>query len=183
MTGPIIMPYIPYGGSSDDENKKINIGEVSFKKGDVVKSETAQKNGQTINTVFLKDGTKLSFPEQDPKNNAGVSIFGEQRFVYPIATHTAQKVTLKKLDNAEVTGTEKTDSYVLEGCRDSKVNVSQKDGKKDIVLVKDAKTFLGFKTDRKSSGNEVLFSDGDDVRINGKDYAGTDVSGINKVKE
>lgn len=49
---------------------KINIGGVSFNKKDVESSEKINKNGKQINSVWLKGGTNIQFPNQAAGNEA-----------------------------------------------------------------------------------------------------------------
>jgi len=156
----------------------IKIGEVSFNKKDIAKTEKTQKDGQTINTVFLKDGTKLSYPEQNPENNANVSVFdktdiqvfysGDQE-VYTEMSNGKFEVHFTKLDSAEITGTKNEDHYRLKGCKDSKIDISQNDGKADKVQMLDDPSVFG--KVRKSSGNEVSFGKGDIVETPKRDVA------------
>ena len=49
------------------DNNNINIGGVKFNKTDVVKSEVVKKDGKELNSVFLRDGTKMVYPNQAEK--------------------------------------------------------------------------------------------------------------------
>ena len=44
------------------DSNNINIGGVRFNKQDVAKVETIKQNGKVMNSVFLRDGTHMVFP-------------------------------------------------------------------------------------------------------------------------
>ena len=56
------------------QTDKINIGNVSFYKNDVKESSVQYKNGEKLNCVFLKDGTKITFKDQRADANASVQM-------------------------------------------------------------------------------------------------------------
>lgn len=163
----------------------MKIGGVSFNKNDVKSSEQIQKDGKTLNSVFLKDGTQVVFPNQSEGNQAEITqrygqkqVFdyhfgyqassGEVKYHYgPRMVEDKDKVITdaNNLYGLEITGTEKADTYYLEGCVNSKVDVSQDDGKKDTVHISDRETGLFKKTTYKSSGNVVELGKDDVARI------------------
>ena len=51
---------------------KISIGNVSFDKNDVKESMVQYKDGQKLNCVFLKNGTKITFKDQEADARASV---------------------------------------------------------------------------------------------------------------
>ena len=55
-----------------DQIGKINIGNVSFDKNDVKESSVQYKNGEKVNCVFLKNGTKITFKDQKADAKASV---------------------------------------------------------------------------------------------------------------
>jgi len=158
----------------------ISIGGVRFNKNDVAKSETTQKDGQTINTVFFKDGTKLSFPEHTKKDYAEAGLFdiykeGDTKCRYNASLgrsvcstdyeKTGEKtVRFEQMKNAEITGTMNKDTYVLKGCQNSKIELGHDDGQEDRLFIED----FGF---IRSSGNEVFFGKGDEVTL-GEEWFG-----------
>ena len=145
------------------DNNSISIGGVKFNKNDVAKSEVIKKDGKELNSVFLRDGTKMVYPNQSEKNESIVSMtdktrtekspFGysvtEGEFVVdygydPTVINISKKevktgdvsVDFYRVNGAEITGTKKEDDYTLYGCRNTKVDVSQKDGKVDVVDIR-----------------------------------------------
>lgn len=137
-------------------NKTVKIGGVTFNKADVKLSKVIKKDGKTINSVFLKDGTHIEFPNQAADNRSRVDQLnassGSSDFTYEYGynwesgeyeqhwtTHSrkddpTEKITLfKRMRGAKITGTEKRDDYRLFGCCDTTVDLSQNDGKIDYV--------------------------------------------------
>ena len=51
----------------------INIGGVKFNKNDIKSSEKIQKDGFQLISVFMKDGTKVVFPNQSAKNESAIT--------------------------------------------------------------------------------------------------------------
>lgn len=146
------------------EPNRISIGGVSFNKNDIKSSEVIKQDGKEMNSVFLRDGTHLVFPNQAEKNESYVQMtdkvehkngpvgyslskgkFGINYGVDPTMVDVSGKtvktgdvsIDFYRMKDAQITGTEKADDYTLSGCRSSKVDVSQDDNKKDIVNVKD----------------------------------------------
>lgn len=144
-------------------NDNISIGGVRFNKQDVQKSETIKQDGKVMNSVFLRDGTKVVYPNQagnnesmvvmsdkTKKERSGVGIdmsSGNVTINYgqPGVMGLGDKevktgevdINFYRMNGAEITGTEKHDDYTLSGCQNTNVDVSQKDGSRDIVFVKD----------------------------------------------
>lgn len=139
-------------------NNSINIGGVQFTKTDVVKSEQIKRDGETLNSVFLKDGTQITFPNQDAKNEAKITQRdevltthnGPQNYSY---VETGNYFTdVERLSGASIMGTDKKDNYTLKGCDNTTVDISQNDHYADSVKFEDAT--LGKKS-YASHNNEV----------------------------
>lgn len=170
------------------DSNSINIGGVKFNKADIKSAGTVEREGKTLNSVFLKDGTQVVFPNQSEKNESSVeqhnhvtskpvqkygmhmSVDGEMEMGWYMGTerteHPDKKVTtFNRMAKAEITGTENEDRYYLEGCKDSKVDVSQEDGYNDYVNVSDNTRIKSlFSTETyESSGNEVKLNYGDEA--------------------
>ena len=137
-------------------NDKIIIGGVSFNKADIKSSEKIQKDGKTLNSVFLNDGTHVVFPNQSEGNQSTISqknlVTSQPTIGYGLSwqndyeigpyikqediEHPDKKVTtFERLSGAEITGTDAEDRYYLKGCNNTTVDVSQNDGKTDRVDV------------------------------------------------
>lgn len=146
------------------ENNNINIGGVRFNKKDVAKFETIKQDGKVSNSVFLRDGTHMVFPNQAAKNESVVSMHDKVRtekspFGYSMSTgefgidygtdptminmNKREVLTgdvdidFYRLKDAQITGTNKEDDYTLRGCRNTKVDISQNDENVDVVNIKD----------------------------------------------
>lgn len=146
------------------ENNNINIGGVRFNKKDVAKFETIKQDGKVSNSVFLRDGTHMVFPNQAAKNESVVSMhdevktekspfgysmssgeFGVDTGTDPTMINIGGKevetgnvdIDFYRLKNAQIIGTNKQDDYTLHGCRGTKVDVSQNDDARDVVKIKD----------------------------------------------
>ncbi len=125
-------------------NNDINIGGVNFRKDDVKSSEVISSEGKQLNSVFLNDGTHIVYPDQDASKNSTVTqynlsdVFGSNQngdYYYKGLKGT----DFERISGAEITGTDARDTYVLRGCDNTKVDFSQKDGKRDKVIQKDSK--------------------------------------------
>lgn len=146
------------------EPNRISIGGVSFNKNDVKTSEVIKQDGKEMNSVFLRDGTHLVFPNQAGKNESYVQMtdkvkhkdgpvgyslsddkIGINYGVDPTMIDISGKdvktgdvsIGFYRMKGAQISGTDKADDYLLSGCRDSKVDVSQDDNKDDVVTIKD----------------------------------------------
>jgi len=167
-------------------DKVFNIGGVQFNKNDVKKSEVINKDGQEINSVFLRDGTHVEFPTQNKENDAKVSVeeilklnksaIGFNVITKELAPNKIQRpwvvplndreiktgdfqVKFERIDDAVITGTKNKDSYNLEGCKNSIVDLSQQDNNTDKVKIKKSVIFdtnTGETTKVKSSGNIII---------------------------
>ena len=104
---------------------KIKIGNVQFDSADVAKSSVVYKNGEKLNCVFLKDGTKLTFKDQD-NPRASVQTGRDMG--------TGRDGTgFSNIKGLTIEGTEKPEYYHLFNCDDPTVNVEA--GGDDIVRV------------------------------------------------
>ena len=185
------------------ENQSINIGGVRFNKQDVQKSEVIKQDGKVMNSVFLRDGTHMVYPTQADKNESVVEMHDKTKtqkspFGYSVATgefgidygtdptmiNLNKKEVLTgnvdidfyRLSGAQITGTSKEDDYTLKGCRNTKVDVSQNDGARDVVFIEDDdknEHYRGF------FGNREPVPYGNQHSVDGKVF----VSGNNQVKQ
>lgn len=146
---------------SNNNVQTVKIGGVTFNKADVKSSEVIVKDGKKINSVFLQDGTHVEFPTQSDNNQSSVSQSNstytqpaykwgynfrsgkhEYHLTYETKEDPSKKVTnFSRMSGATITGTENEDTYNLYGCSNSKVDVSQNDGKADTV--RDSKDHTG----------------------------------------
>ena len=180
------------------DNNNINIGGVKFNKTDVVKSEVVKKDGKELNSVFLRDGTKMVYPNQAEKNESIVSMtdktrtekspFGysvaEDEFVVdygydPTVINLNKKevktgnvsVDFYRINGAEITGTKKEEDYTLYGCRNTKVDVSQNDKNVDVVDIRNDdrnEHYRGFFGNREPVKGKTQHSKDGKVFISGK---------------
>lgn len=145
------------------EPNRISIGGVSFDRNDVKTSEVIKQDGKVMNSVFLRDGTHLVFPNQAGKNESYVKMkdkiehingpvgyslskeevginFGVDPTMIDLSgkdVKTGVSIDFYRMKGAQITGTYNADDYTLSGCRDSKVDVSQDDNKGDNVKIED----------------------------------------------
>lgn len=104
---------------------KITIGKVKFDAADVAKSSVIYRNGEKINCVFLQDGTKLTFKDQD---NPRASVCTGHDM------GTGRDGTgFSNIKGLTIEGTEKPEYYHLFNCDSPTVNVESGGG--DIVRV------------------------------------------------
>ena len=184
------------------ENQSINIGGVRFNKQDVQKSEVIKKDGKQMNSVFLRDGTHIVFPNQSSKNESVVDIYDKTRteespFGYNMSTGEFTvnygpnldpcvidvgakevktgdvEIDFYRINGAQITGTKKCDDYSLKGCRNTSVDLSQNDGKADKVAIEDDDENKHLKAFGKKHVRDTQHS------VDGKVY----VSGNNQVKQ
>ncbi len=150
-------------------DNSLNIGGVNFRKDDVQSSEVIVKDGQELNSVFLNDGTHIVYPNQDETKNPKITQYDEVNMRGNAHDgmqyySTGNKNTdFERLSGAEITGTNKKDTYILKGCDNTKVDLSQNDGKSDKVVQKDSKVD-GEKV--KSTNNTVTLGDKKDKVTN-----------------
>ncbi len=185
------------------ENQSINIGGVRFNKQDVQKSEVIRQDGKIMNSVFLRDGTHMVFPNQADKNESVVEMhdktktqkspfgysvadgeFGIDYGTDPTMINFGKKevktgdvdIDFYRLNGAQITGTSKKDDYTLKGCRNTRVDVSQNDGSRDVITIRDDNQnehYRGF------FGNREPVPMGNQHSVDGKVF----LSGNNQVKQ
>ncbi len=166
----------------------IKIGGVKFNKADVKSSEVIVKDGKKVNSVFLQDGTHLEFPTQSAENKSSVTQ-GNHTYSVPAYKHgfntrtgkmemywtTEQKedpsvkvTQLNRMTGAKITGTENEEHYHLNGCTNSEVDLSQNDGKHDIVYEHSSHTGSLFGgTDWEHGNNTFKLSNSDVADVAG----------------
>ena len=131
-------------------SNNISIGGVKFNKHDVQKSEQIEKDGKVLNSVFLKDGTQIVFPEQKAEDKVSVEQYNSQHNNEYDDLNTANDYHTRifHMSDAQVIGTKKEDEMYLFGCKNVNVDVSN-DYNRDYVQIQDG--MGGYK----SSGNSV----------------------------
>ena len=161
------------------DNFKI-IGGVKFNEKDIVSSEKISQDGKEYNSVFLKDGTKIVYPEQNPDNDASVSATHEY---YETVWHHGYKThwsTVEKriaptsvigFNGGTLIGTENKDRYSIIGCENMTIDISQDDSKGDNVKLQ----ARGFLCDQGNQNNTIIHRKEDSI-IDG-------VFGLNKKNE
>ena len=151
------------------DNNNINIGGVRFNKQDVQKSEVIKQDGKELNSVFLNNGTKVVYPNQADKNESFVEIKTHSSQVtnkYGTVHHTSKSTDFYRLNGAEVTGTDKSDTYNFNGCRNTKVDMSQDDGHLDLVEFQDDVNSGRKSEHTHSNTNKVFISGNNEVKQN-----------------
>ena len=110
---------------------KINIGNVSFDKNDVKESMVQYKDGQKLNCVFLKNGTKITFKDQKADAHASVKTGsyagGSEADAMKLGTG------FFGITGLTIEGSNKDDYYHLTDCED--FDVDTRGGGSDTVRV------------------------------------------------
>lgn len=170
------------------DNNTIKIGGVQFNKADVKSSEVIVKDGKKVNSVFLQDGTHVEFPTQSEENKSSVTQ-GNHKYSQPAYSHgfnprsgkveghwtmeTKEDPSIKvtnfnRMTGAKITGTENEEHYNLNGCTNSEVDLSQKDGKTDRVYEHSSHTGSLFGgTDWEHGNNTFKLGDSDVADVAG----------------
>ncbi len=135
------------------DNEVLMIGNVQFNKNQV-QSHTTGENllGKKINTVFMKDGTKIEFPDQnitDPKKMPSV-MMGRDGAV----NNPPPGIKFSNFESGKVTGTDAQDYYYIDNSRLT-VDVSG-GGNGDVVKT----------VGRKGDKQPTVFKDAGDKEIN-----------------
>jgi hypothetical protein len=103
---------------------KISIGNVGFNSKDVKSYTVEMKGDEKINSVMLKNGTKLTFKDQDAKGLQSVRGLSDNLYSF---------LGIKGLT---IEGSENNDHYSLINC--DGYNVDTRGGGKDRISLKDS---------------------------------------------
>ena len=110
-------------------SEQIKIGNVSFYSSDVKTSNVTYKNGEKINCVFLKNGTKLEFKDQKADSKASVQMG------YDSGNDNKYGTGFIGIKGLSIEGSQSSDYYHLTNCDDYNINVEN--GGKDEVRIHD----------------------------------------------
>lgn len=110
-------------------SEQIKIGNVNFYSSDVKTSNVIYKNGEKINCVFLKNGTKLEFKDQKADSKASVKMG------YDSGNDNKYGTGFIGIKGLSIEGTQSSDYYHLTNCDDYNINVEN--GGKDEVRIHD----------------------------------------------
>ena len=103
--------------------ENLSIGGVSFYKRDV-KSYEVKNQGSNFYTVFMKDGTKVSFRDQDPNNKASIMM--------GVDCATSKKgIQFSNVHLHSLEGTDNKDYYYLSHSDVSVINLENDNGNAD----------------------------------------------------
>ncbi|MBO6088065.1 hypothetical protein J6P92_06970 [bacterium] len=145
------------------EKKTVKIGNVEFRKDQIEanKTKTYMQNGKKMNTVFVKPGVQIDFPDQtNPQKHPSVESRGLRQEWY---NYDSSWIDVTDLDNATITGAKNRSDYItLKGLsNNNKIIVDQDeswyingDMKKDRVQLESS-----------TSGNTVEMDEKDDLQI------------------
>lgn len=108
--------------------QKVKIGNVEFRKDQIIedKTKTYMKDGKKMNTVFVKPGVQIDFPDQNQKQGARVESLGLRSEWYnPDSSH----INIDNLNDATIYGIpNKTDFIDVMGTsKNNKIIVNQKE--------------------------------------------------------
>ena len=108
---------------------EIFIGNVRFNKSDIVKSTTSRTaEGLKLYSVFLKNGTKMHFYDQNANSNARV-IIG-----YDVGNENKYGTSFAGIQGMVIEGSDKDDYYHLRDCDYYEVNI-EGGGKDEVRIV------------------------------------------------
>ena len=108
---------------------EIFIGNVRFNKSDIVKSTTSRTaEGLKLYSVFLKNGTKMHFYDQNANSNARV-IIG-----YDVDNENKYGTSFAGIQGMVIEGSDKDDYYHLRDCDYYEVNI-EGGGKDEVRIV------------------------------------------------
>lgn len=110
----------------------LNVGGVNLNGNQVKSHETIKKNGQTLHRVQFNSGVFAEYPTQNAKQNASLYSHAWDD-IDGRATYTESN----NLDNASISGTDKSDNIILNGNNGTKVDISG-DENSDFVSVNDS---------------------------------------------
>ncbi|MBP3924689.1 hypothetical protein J6E39_05545 [bacterium] len=125
----------------------LTIGNVSFYKDDIKSSSVVYQNGEKLNCVFLKNGTKMWFKDQEKDARAGVDTGRDA------GNNNKYGTGFSNIKGLTIEGSDKEDYYHVFNCED--YNVFVQDGQKDEVRVVD-------NTKDPKSRNGNIYSDTND---------------------
>lgn len=156
----------------------VNIGGVNFNKKAVKSSEKIKQGEKELNSVFLNNGTKLVYPNQDKNGKSEVKINEIKKTIptgmsiSPNGTVNAgltpgsvplnmtvgsgnYRTTFNNLIDTKVTGTDKKDTYNFKGCINTNVDMSQNDKKTDITSFEDSDEYRSMNNQVKQNDEDV----------------------------
>jgi len=146
MTEPLKpLNVTTYGGVKVDANRVAKFGKTN-------------QGGAKRFTIDFKDGTRVEYPAQNPKNKSDIRIFDYAQ--------GATRMEVRNMAYAKITGTPKRDDISMRGCRNSTVDVAG--GGKDVVTLTD--NLFGDKHPLPSSGNKVIQDKDDETVLKTTDY-------------
>lgn len=141
--------------------QKVKIGGVEFNENQIEKAETYTKNGKKMNSVFLKPGVQIEYPDQaNTEKSPRVESLGLRDEWY---NHDDSHISIYDLEGATITGAANKDDYI---CLDGK-------SKNNTVIVDQKESWYVSKNARKdtvvlgadSSNNTVKMDDSDKLEI------------------
>lgn len=158
-----------------EESKKVKIGNVEFRKDqiDADKTKTYVKNGKKMNSVMVKPGVQIDFPDQSKPAKVESLGLSEKWYVYDTSN-----IHIENLDNATIYGAKNRTDYInLEGTSsNNKIYVNQEESWYVNGDVQRDHVELGFDT----KNNKVYMDEKDKLEIDHYVYDGRDDNGKEK---
>lgn len=134
----------------------ISIGNVRFNENDVKrKSVSIDKDGDNIYSVFLKNGTSISFRKQDKDANASVTVG------YDLGNNNKYGTAFSGIVGLSIQGSDKDDYYHLSNCDYYDIDV--KGGGNDEVRVFNPIYEPDYANIKKDDGDNLTTINGKDV--------------------
>lgn len=161
--------------------KEVTLGGVVYNENHVKKSSVrTDANGKKTYSVFLKNGVKIEYPEQQ---KPGARLYGyELSFWDSLSNDTS--TALYNFDGAKVTGTPDDDLIHMERCTNCKVDISGDDNDDEVIIDKNT-VFWRSKGEQVnlSKGNDIIMDEHDNLTIytdpkrEGQRYARKEIDG------
>lgn len=105
--------------------EKISIGGISFYKNDVKEYQVKNKGNESINTVFMKDGTKVEYFDQSPDKKASIMMG------YDMAKNNTKGIKFSNCNLHSLTGTPNKDYYYMDKTSTNKFDLGGDEGNAD----------------------------------------------------
>ena len=139
----------------DKPKSTVKIGGVSVNENDIQSTTTKKVDGNTYYVINFKNGQKVEYPNQDPRNKATISFDSDQ----------VNSANYSNLASANIYGSDKRDDITLFGCGNCTVDVAN-DKSEDNVYIQDG---MFPATSKKDNKNTYFRSIGNKVKMNNND--------------
>lgn len=129
----------------------IKFGGVQIQPNQVKEMKAVTKNGEKMYSVFLNNGTKIEYKEQNQKNGASVNTWDSSDYT-----------EINNIAQGKIKG---GNSITLSGCRDCDIDVSENKMPGYVHFQDSKETINGQKVIKKSGGNSVKLDSQDSTNL------------------